>query len=128
MITKKKLMVIFTIILSMIMVSKVLGANITTYAPKYAITTSNVNLRSGASTSSTIFQTIKKGTNVKIIGELGDFYAVQTPNNNVGFLSKNYVKMTGKITIGSTFYSLTPSSYETKANSIVRKRSFYFLC
>ena len=118
---KKKLMVVFTIILSMILVSKVLAADIVTYAPKYGITTSNVNLRSAPNTSSAIFTTVKKNSNVKIIGELGSFYAVQLNTNQVGFLSKSYVTTTSKITIGLTFYSLTPTLYETTANVIVRK-------
>ena len=118
---KKKLMVVFTIILSMILVSKVLGAEITTFAPKYGITTSNVNLRAATNTSSTVFTTVKKNTYVKIIGELNDFYAVQLSSNQIGFLSKKYISLTSKRTIGLTFYSLTPANYETTTNLIVRK-------
>ncbi len=115
-------MIIFSIILSLILVSNVIGANVQTYKPKYATTTENVNLRYQSSlNSNNILESVKKNTEVKIIGEQGDFYIVQLKNNKVGFLSKNYLNILNEDkTIGKTFSSITPKEYETTANVNVR--------
>ncbi len=121
MITKKRLMVIFTIVLSLIMISKVIGAEVNTYKPKYGTVTSNVNLRYQSTLSSNnIIQSVKKGTDIKIIGDQNDFYIVQLNNNRVGFVSKDYVKITTDKSIGKSFTSITPKEYETKSNVNVR--------
>ncbi len=121
MITKKRLMAIFTIILSIIMLSRVFGAEVNTYKPKYATTTANVNLRYQSSLNSVnVLQSVKKGTDVKIIGDQGSFFIVQLNNNKVGFLSKEYVTITSDKNIGKTFTSMTPKEYETKSNVNVR--------
>lgn len=121
MISKKKLMIIFTIFLSLIMVSRVLGATVNTYKPKYGYTTSNVNLRyQSALESGNIIESVKKGTDVKIIGDKDSFYIVQLSNNKVGFLSKEYVTISNNKTIGKVFTSMTPKEYETKSNVNVR--------
>ena len=59
--SRKNLMVIFSIILTLILVSNVLGADVETFKPKYAKTTENVNLRYQSSlNSNNILQSVKK--------------------------------------------------------------------
>lgn len=121
MITKKKLMVVFTIILTMIMLSNVFSKSVQTFKPQYGTITSNVNLRYSSSlTSNNILESVKKGTVVKVIGSQSDFYIIQLNNNKVGFVSKDYVDIGENKTIGKVFSSITPVEYETTSNANVR--------
>lgn len=82
-----------------------------TMAPTYkkitatqAVTTTNVNIREGVSTSHKIVCTLKKGDKVVVFGKIGKWYTVYAPNNNrcVGVVSSKYLKMTGTTTAKTT--------------------------
>ena len=69
-----------------------LAYTVDSFKPTYGITTANVNFRFNPSTSSYVIQVIEKNTNVKIVGTIDNFYIVQLDSNEVGLLSKDYVK------------------------------------
>ncbi len=58
--------------------------------PYSTYTTASVNLRKGASTTSTRLTTVSKGATVQVMGEDGDFVKV-TYNGKTGYLMKDYV-------------------------------------
>lgn len=81
--------------------------NVKNYAPKYGIASENINIRQGTSTSSRLLKTLKKGTSVKIVAESGDFYIVQLSSNEVGAVSKKYVRSSSTSPKGaSTYYNV----------------------
>ena len=57
-----------------------------------AVTTANVNLRSGASTGTGVITTLKKGTEVTELGKNGNFYLVQGKDGVQGYVSGTYLK------------------------------------
>lgn len=68
------------------------------FKPEYGITTANVNFRFNPSTSSDVIKVIPKNTNVKIVGTIDNFYIVQLDSDEVGLLSKDYVKKRNSFT------------------------------
>lgn len=75
------------------------------FKPTYGITTTSVNLRYNPSTSSNVIKVIPKNTNVKLVGTIGDFYVVQLNTNEIGLLSKNYIKSTSTIPSNAKTYT-----------------------
>lgn len=57
-----------------------------------AVTTANVNLRSGASTGTAVITTLAKGTKVTELGKNGSFYLVKTSGGVQGYVSGKYLK------------------------------------
>lgn len=95
-ITRKQLFIMYAIMLLLILFSNIFGYSDKNYKPKYGVTTANVNLRKTANlNSSSIIQVVKKNSKVKIVGEISSFYITQLTNNQVGLLSKSYVKISG---------------------------------
>lgn len=83
----------FTMLL-LILFSNIFGYSDKNYKPKYGMTTANVNFRKMANLSKTsIIQVIKKNSKVKLVGEISNFYITQLENNQVGLISKDYVKL-----------------------------------
>lgn len=68
------------------------ASSLDSFNPKYGITSSNVNFRSMATTSSFVIKELNKGTKLKLVGMLNDFYIVQLSGNEVGLVYKDYVK------------------------------------
>lgn len=74
-----------------------------------AITTSNLNMRTGESTRHKIITTIKKGEKVEVLDREGSWWKVKY-NNKTGYSYKNYltivnnneVKQEGKVSVGSS--------------------------
>ncbi|MEG1705615.1 MAG: hypothetical protein RR290_03465 [Clostridia bacterium] len=86
MIKNKKLIILFSLILMIMLFSNIFAANIKSYKPKYGITTSKINLRISNNTEkSSIVRTLNKNINIKMIGEIGNFYIVQLASNEVRF-------------------------------------------
>ena len=81
-----------------------------TVKTKYAGST--VNLRAGASTSTSVMKQLKSGTKVKILGENDNWYLVATANGTQGYMSKNYVSKSGAAT----------TTYATVTGSVVNMR------
>ncbi len=95
-ITKKQLYIMCITMLLLILLSNIFGYSDKNYKPKYGITTANVNLRKTANLEkSSIIQVIKKNSNIKIVGEISQFYIVELSNSQVGLISKSYVKISG---------------------------------
>ena len=64
----------------------------TYYSSTYSlVTTANVNLRSGASTSTAVIKTLSTGTKVTCLGKNGSFYLVQTADGTQGYVYSSYV-------------------------------------
>lgn len=79
--------------LKILIITVVLGIFISTSVIAYTgkTTTSGVNLRDGASTSSPIIRSIENNEEVDIIGETGNWYKVLYKGRE-GYVSKDYVK------------------------------------
>ena len=66
------------------------------YKTQYGITTaSSLNIRTGAGANYTTIGTMKKGTNVVVIGKANNFYKI-TYGANTRYISAQYVKITTK--------------------------------
>lgn len=90
--------------------TKVSGRVSTTYA------SSSVNLRSGASTSTSKITSLASGTKLTILGENGSWYLVSTASGTQGYISKSYVKKTGSSSSSSS------STTATVSGSVVNMR------
>lgn len=55
------------------------------------ITSTDVNLRSGPSTSTEVIKILKKGSSVLVVGEEGDFKKVVTDCKTIGFVAQKYL-------------------------------------
>lgn len=74
------------------------------YAPKYGVTLEKVNIRQGSSTTAKLLKTIEKGANLKIVAETTDFYIVQLSSNEVGAVTKKYIKASNISPKGASLY------------------------
>ena len=89
------------------------GGSYTAYVvTKYSGST--VNLRAGASTSTASMGKLANGTKVKILGENGNWYLVETASGTQGYMSKNYIKRSA----GSAV-----TQYATVTGSVVNVRA-----
>lgn len=77
---------------------------------------STVNLRSGASSSTSSIAKLKSGTSLTILGENGGWYLVSTSGGTQGYMSKNYV------TKGSGGSSSTTPKTAVVTGSVVNMR------
>lgn len=75
---------------------------------------STVNLRAGASTSTASMGKLRNGTKVKVLGENGNWYLVETASGTQGYMSKTYIK-------SSTGSAVT--QYATVTGSVVNLRA-----
>lgn len=80
-------------------------STLTNYKPKYGTLTANVNFRSIASTNSGKIQTLSTGTSVKMVGNIDNFYIVQLSSNEIGVVSKDYVKSSNTAPKGASTYT-----------------------
>ena len=74
--------------------------------PAYKQTTTSVNFRSLASTSSNVIRKLSTGTKLKVVGSIDNFYIVQLSTNEVGLVYKDY----------TTSSSIGPSGASTYTN------------
>ena len=65
------------------------------YKTQYGVTTSSVNIRTGASTAYSIQGKFANKTEIKILGKAGSFYKVSY-SGKTGYVSDQYVKITAK--------------------------------
>lgn len=113
------LLFIFLICLSLINVTAY--SSITNYKPTYGTLTANVNFRTTASTSSGKLRTLSKGTSIKMVGTIDSFYIVQLGTNEIGVVSKSYVKSSSTAPKGaSTYTTVSKNTGTTKSNTILR--------
>ncbi len=111
---------LFTLILTTIS-TNVFAISVSNYKPKYGKTSTSVNFRVIASTSKGKLGTLAKNTDVKILATTGEFYIVQTGSNEIGAISKNYVKTTSSAPKGAKTYTMvTKATKVTSGNTILR--------
>ena len=104
--TFKSLFAIFTITLIFVLsISVYAYSSLTSYKPNYGTLTSNVNFRTTASTSTGKIRTLSKGTSVKMVATIDNFYIVQLGTNEVGVVSKSYVKSSSSAPKGAKTYT-----------------------
>ena len=70
---------------------------------------SNLNVRSGASTSSNVIGSLSNGSKVTIVGESGSWYKINY-GNTTGYVSKDYIKASGESSSSSSTSSSSGSS------------------
>ncbi|MBQ8043024.1 MAG: SH3 domain-containing protein [Clostridia bacterium] len=80
-------------------------SSLTSFKPTYGTLTSNVNFRTTASTSTGKIRTLSKGTKIKMVGTIDNFYIVQLGTNEVGVVSKSYVKSSSTAPSGAKTYT-----------------------
>jgi len=100
----------------------------TVYKTQYGVTTSIVNIRTGASTANSIQGTFANKTNINIIATCGGFYKVSY-SGKTGYVSNQYVKITAKpavivpvrvtaISLNKTIYTLITGATDTLTSII----------
>lgn len=93
-ISRKRLLIMSITILMMILISNIFGFSTSNFAPKYGSTTTRVNLRKNTSLdSSSIMKTLDENTELKIVGDIDNFYIAQLKNDEFGLVSKDYVNV-----------------------------------
>lgn len=123
MISRKSMLIMFGTVLIAILLSNVFGYSSSNYKPTYGITTSNVNLRKSTTiNSSTKIKTIPKNTKIKIVGQISDFYITQTAANDIGLISKAYVKSSTTAPNGAKTYTNLAKYYATVNGSSTNLR------
>ncbi len=101
--------VLFAFILMVILLSNIFAIAITSYKPKYGLTTAKVNFRSSTTLGSgSIIKQINKNVNIKMVGEVDNFYVVQLASNEIGFISKGYVKVVSTVPNTKVYTSTAP--------------------
>jgi len=96
------------LVLSILFISSITAyaySSLTSFKPKYGTITTSVNFRTTASTSTGKIRTLAKGTNVKIVGTIDSFYIVQLGTNEIGVVSKSYVKSSSTAPSGAKTYT-----------------------
>lgn len=97
-------------------------SSLSSYKPKYGTLTSNVNFRTTASTSTGKIRTLSKGTSVKMVATLDSFYIVQLGTNEIGLVSKSYVKSSSSAPSGAkTYTSIGTKTVTTNAKVNLRR-------
>lgn len=85
--------------------STIFAYSTSNYKPKYGITTEKVNLRKSTIIDSTSkVKVLPQNTKLKIVGEISNFYIVQLIDNQVGLVSKDYIKVEGSSLEGAKTY------------------------
>lgn len=74
------------------------GALAESYAVVYG--TDSLNLRAGASSSSTCLGAYTRGSWVTVTGSQNNFYAVRTADNKTGYMSKNFLNTVDQVVYG----------------------------
>lgn len=117
------LLVIFIIAMLFMFPQKVHAySSLTSYKPNYGTLTSNVNFRTTASTSTGKIRTLSKGTRVKMVATIDSFYIVQLGTNEIGVVSKAYVKATSSAPTGAkTYTSISTKNVTTKDKVNLRR-------
>lgn len=124
-IIKRNKMILSILVLFVILVFSITTyayTSLTNYKPKYGTLTSNVNFRTTASTTSGKIRTLSKGTVVKMLATLDNFYVVQLGTNEVGVVAKAYVKSSSNAPSGAKVYTaITKANVYTKDSTNLRR-------
>jgi peptidoglycan hydrolase-like amidase/uncharacterized protein YgiM (DUF1202 family) len=77
------------------------------------VSSSTVNVRSKASTSGSIVETLNKDAQVTLLGMTGEWYAVSTPSGKSGYIRYDYITLTGSSLIALGKVSASAVNYRT---------------
>jgi len=120
-ITKLFFSIILISIICLLSVKVTAYSSLTNYKPTYGTLTTNVNFRNTASTSNGKIRTLSNGTKVKMLGTIDNFYIVQLGSNEIGVVSKSYVKNTSTAPSGASVYTaITKKTGSTTTSTILR--------
>ena len=108
MLNKRKLLKAFIIFAFLLCLSQIQA--VTNFKPKYGVTTATVNFRNVPTTKYGIIGKVYKGSNIKIVGQIDDFYIVQLKNNVIGYISSDYIKNTTSVLPSLTYTNLTKTT------------------
>lgn len=81
------------------------------------VTATELNVRSGPSTSYPIVTTVKKNEYIRVLAGIGNWYVVQTDGDYIGAVSQKYVKAIYPSSSGSTGSSSSSSGGSTSSGS-----------
>ena len=91
---------------------------VTVNASTGTVTTENLNLRSEASTESSVIKQLAKDTILEIINEEGNWYKVKN-GESTGYVSKDYVKVNEESTSIQTA-SIATTTYENTTAKLLK--------
>ncbi len=74
---------------------------------------STVNVRSKASTSGSVVESLTKDTQVTLLGMTGAWYYVSTPNGNTGYIRYDYITLTGSSLIAQGKVAASAVNFRT---------------
>jgi peptidoglycan hydrolase-like amidase/uncharacterized protein YgiM (DUF1202 family) len=74
---------------------------------------STVNMRSKASTSGSVVESLTKDTQVTLLGMTGEWYYVSAPSGNTGYIRYDYITLTGSGLIAQGKVSASAVNYRT---------------
>lgn len=77
------------------------------------VITDSVNVRSKASTSGSILETLTKDTQVSLLGMTGEWYYASTPSGKTGYIRYDYVSLTGSSLIAVAKVSASAVNFRT---------------
>ena len=83
----------FVILICIVNVSIAMTHYQTVGTPTGLVTASTLNVRQGPGTSYKIVTTVNKNEYIRIFAKIGDWYVIQTDNDNIGAVSSNYVRL-----------------------------------
>ena len=84
--------------------------------------TTNLRVRSAASTTSSVLGYLTNGASVTITGESGNFYAINF-NNQTGYVSKEYISKTGSSSNNTAGNNNSTSTTEAQSGTVVNVTS-----
>lgn len=77
------------------------------------VTGGSVNVRSTASTSGSILETLTQDTQVTLLGMMGEWYFVSTPSGKQGYIRYDYITLTGTSLIAQGKVSASAVNFRT---------------
>jgi peptidoglycan hydrolase-like amidase/uncharacterized protein YgiM (DUF1202 family) len=84
-----------------------------TSASSGVVSGGTVNVRSKASTSGSVVETLAKDTQVTLLGMTGEWYFVSTPGGNTGYIRYDYITLTGSALIAQGKVSASAVNYRS---------------
>jgi peptidoglycan hydrolase-like amidase/uncharacterized protein YgiM (DUF1202 family) len=82
-------------------------------APSAGKTTGSVNVRSKASTSGSVVETLSSDTQITLLGMTADWYYVLTPAGKTGYIRYDYIALTGSSMIAQGKVSATAVNFRS---------------
>ncbi len=86
----------FIFLMAVQVCSSTLSAFQPTTASTLLVTSDQLNVRTGPGKNFPAFHMLKKGDTVSALGALGDWYVIHLPDDSIGVVAKEYVKVTAE--------------------------------